>query len=553
MAGITISTITGNNGILKNTGKAKTNTEIANEKETLEKAIVMAMGNNKYGELEEERLQKELDNETGKGKAEVTDIGEEFEVIFNDNNRYYTVDKNGNVGDAQTIVEDINPGDITIGKDGEKLDGSEEHPYEIWCIEDLVVFSNMVNGEGIKFENGEVIQITGGNNFSEKYVTLKRSLNFKSRLSYADSERSDFGDLNTDGIIEDIKTELTKRDEGCIGFNTIGVNNTYAKSFRGIFEGNNNKIENIYQNIDEQNRKAGLFGYAANGTIRDLTISGDIRGVWHTAGICAEGSVNIINCKNYANIVGYNGSGGIIGESDNSNIKECINYGNITITGRNWDYGGAGGIAGFIRENTTVENCRNEGDIIGNDDNIGGIVGCITRTSKINNCSNSGKSYSGIVGWVRYGDVNLINVYNIGECDNGLVGTFKGANWNDEISLTIKNSYNLGKVTNSGILGTQETICKILTLDVENCYNAGDSDKAIIGKTGISNKTQTSINIKNTYYDTTKSNSVGAVVDGISEMNIYNNQNFINILNNNIGANTNWKTWKLGDKGYPIF
>ena len=90
------------------------------------------------------------DQETGEGKTVATDIGDELEVVFNASNRYYMVDKDGNVGEAQDIIEDKNPGDITVGKDGEILDGSEEHPYEIWCIEDLVTFSNMVNGSGIK-------------------------------------------------------------------------------------------------------------------------------------------------------------------------------------------------------------------------------------------------------------------------------------------------------------------------------------------------------------------------------------------------------------------
>ena len=199
LAGVTISAITGDNGIIGNAGKAKEETEIANEKEIVEKATVQAMGNNKYGNIEEDELQGQLDKESGEGKTEATDIGDEFEVIFNESNRYYMVDKDENVGEAQEIIKDENPGDITTGKDGETLDGSEEHPYEIWCIEDLVTFSNMVNGEGIKLENGNPVEITTANNFSGKYVVLKTSLNFKSKLSYQNTERTDFGDINGNG------------------------------------------------------------------------------------------------------------------------------------------------------------------------------------------------------------------------------------------------------------------------------------------------------------------------------------------------------------------
>ena len=80
LAGITISAITGDNGIIRNTKNAKEETEIANEKEIVEKATIQAMGNNKYGNIEESELQNALDKETDKGKTEVTNNEEELEV-----------------------------------------------------------------------------------------------------------------------------------------------------------------------------------------------------------------------------------------------------------------------------------------------------------------------------------------------------------------------------------------------------------------------------------------------------------------------------------------
>ena len=121
LAGITINVIIGDNGIIGNAGQAKEKAEIANEKEIVEKATVQAMGNNKYGNIEEDELQEQLNRETGEGKTDATDIGEEFEVVFNESNRYYIVDKDGNVGEAEEIIKDKNPGDITVGKDGETL------------------------------------------------------------------------------------------------------------------------------------------------------------------------------------------------------------------------------------------------------------------------------------------------------------------------------------------------------------------------------------------------------------------------------------------------
>lgn len=53
-----------------------------------------------------ENLTSKIKKETGEGKTEATDIGDEFEVVFKESNRYYTVDKDGNVGEVQKIIED---------------------------------------------------------------------------------------------------------------------------------------------------------------------------------------------------------------------------------------------------------------------------------------------------------------------------------------------------------------------------------------------------------------------------------------------------------------
>ena len=50
------------------------------------------MAQDSRGIVKEESLKNKLNGETGEGKTEVSDIGEEFEVLFIDSNRYYTVD-----------------------------------------------------------------------------------------------------------------------------------------------------------------------------------------------------------------------------------------------------------------------------------------------------------------------------------------------------------------------------------------------------------------------------------------------------------------------------
>ena len=454
LAGITINAITGDNGIIGNAGRAKEEAEIANEKEILEKATVQAMGNNKYGNIEEDELQTQLDKETGEGKTEATDIGEEFEVLFKESNRYYTIDKNGNVGEAQEFIEDKNPGDITLGKNGETLNGSEEHPYEIWCIEDLVTFSNMVNGEGIRLENGEPVEITTANNFRGKYVELKTSLNFKSKLSYQDSERIDFGDIN--GNVDDGNTLMNEMITGT-GFNPIGINNNgLPRSFQGNFDGNGCEIRNLY--------KGAFFGSIQYAIIENLKVYG-VENTNNTNGIIKRiesGETIIKNCYNYMNV-----------------------YNESTI---------AGGIVDYAQAYVTFINCANFGNITGTASGVGGIIGYYNRGQA---------------------NLELYNTYNLGKIDfykagisysgcGGLIGLVQ----NDNDNITIKNCYNAGEITgkavySGGIIGGVRSS----NLECTNVYNIDDKyigssetyTGNIITKTDMKN--QEFVNELNSYKD----------------------------------------------------
>ena len=71
LAGITITSITSDNGIIQNALSAKERTEIDNEREIVEQATVQAMGKNKRGNIVRNELQDELDKITGEGKKQL--------------------------------------------------------------------------------------------------------------------------------------------------------------------------------------------------------------------------------------------------------------------------------------------------------------------------------------------------------------------------------------------------------------------------------------------------------------------------------------------------
>ena len=382
LAGITVGMVTSDNGILKETKNAKQQAEIDNEKSIVERAKMLAMMRSKNGAITYEIFEPALKDESGKISTDVSDAGDIIEVLFTDSNRYYEIDQDGNVSEPQEVVKDEYAGDITKGG---RCDGSEEKPYEINCIEDLVVLSNIVNGNGIKFENGQLVNVKGTKSFKGEYLILTKNLNFKSKYSYADSTRTDFGNLNNDDT--DGNSLMTEMTTGT-GFTPISYS---AGTFRGNFNGNEHTISNIYINAAEDDEKAkGLFGYAYDAYIGNLTITGKINSNWHTGGMIGEAwGSTIENCQNKVDIIGYNMVGGIAGTSAKK-IEKCKNYGTLEITGNDYGYGGAGGIIGVSSgEETEINNCINYGKITGLH-NSGGILATARCDVTIRDCKNLG-------------------------------------------------------------------------------------------------------------------------------------------------------------------
>ena len=425
LAGITIATITSDNGIIKNANDAKEQTEIAEEKEIVDRATIQAMGNNKRGNLVQDELQEQLDKITDNGKTEVSDNGEEFEVVFVDSNRYYTVDKDGNIVEEGKIVIDKSPGDITKDENGNTLKGDESEPYEIWCIEDLVEWS----------ENYQ--------NYQNSNIILGRTLNFKSNYSYSN------GKMLGCNSIEELKDLLT---------NTSGSGFTPITNFHGTFDGKNFEIQNIYENVSG---KAGFFADAA-GTIKNLKISGNIiSNDGYAGGIVSNlgETLNISNCINYCNVTAnaeihtnpgnvyvHGTAGGIVGNCVGNVIiiKDCANEGNIYGTNE------TGGIVGFqYVSNITILNCYNDGMINGESD-TGGIIGrTMTSTVQIYNCYNigniSGSVTGGLIGNRGSNDkIEIKNCYNYSEIKGSKYqGEIIGFNWayDTETSPTIENVF----------------------------------------------------------------------------------------------------------------
>ena len=511
LAGISITALQGDNGIIRNANEAKEETEIASEKEIVDISVIQSVGDNKKGNLEKTEFENRIKRNAGKQKVNLLEDSDNFVVEFIEKERFYQVDKEGNVEGPIVKIEDEFAGDITKGG---RLDGSLEKPYEISCIEDLVSFSEEVNS---------------GNNYYNKNIILTRTLDFESMFSYNDPKTTKYGDLNTNGVVEDIKAELTNKSEGCIGFTPIGKNSDARESIFNVnIDGLNNEIKKIYINTIEN---AGLIGGATDCKIKNLGISGKIKSTEENAGgIIATGrGSNIYNCYNKANVSSYmqsmSGTGGIIGSDTSANIEKCYNYGII----ESIKY--AGGISG--RGGNKIKDCNNYGKIISSSDYAGGIVGEGYGTIKIVNSINFGNVsgtwiVGGIVGDEYEKKTYIENCCNLGEIylsnANVSYSGVKGLGGN-----FVKNSYSFGKLSLKKGTNINTNNCKTIGADnLDKCYYNSDlvPEGALVEQGAIDVKGKTMeevVNLLNSYTDETGKYP------------------------------TEWKKWKIGENGYPTF
>ena len=496
LAGISISMLSGNNSILSRVTQAKDETEIAEEKETIKRAIMQSISKNKDRKL----IQSDLQLEIGSDKANVYDDGDGFTILFK-SKRIYTIDKERNIGGTISKYEEATKKFATEIAD--KNYGTEEKPYEINCIEDLVELSYKVNGIVVE-ENGTLTYTNTRNNFSGKNIVLTKNLNYKLPLSYEDSTRKDYGDINGNGEVEELLIELTT-GTGWIPIGGNGQNDSGVLS--GSFNGNNNSIVNLYINNSNEKSVVGLFGKINSAIIENINIKGNIYcNATYAAGVVAYGNKEIKNCSfngkienvkeniraltagiiAYSNvadiekchfkgeIVGRFNAGGILG-SGTATISESYNEAYL-FSESNDSYSAIGGIAAN-GGNCEITDCYNTGNVEG-PRNAGGITGGGANT--IERCNNSGNiiSRQGSAGGINGGKTNgynmkFIKCYNTGKVEGKCAAGICGYNWVIGTSI-FDQCYNLGKI----IGGTDATGGITGHIQVEgsqlcNCYNFG--------------------------------------------------------------------------------
>ena len=221
--------------------------------------------------------------------------------------------------------------------------GTAAYPYQISTADQLKLFRDIVNGTGDQAQNRGA------------YAVLTANI-----------------DLNNEPW-----TPIGNFTEG---------NKIY---YEGTFDGGGHTISGL--NVTGKFRCASLFGAVKGGTIKNLTVAGNVSHNYSSTGLdCHVGGIvgsaldaaTIENCSNNCSVTGGSGDfiGGIAGSNiNNARIIDCYNVG--TITGTIIE---TGGVTGFNMG--TISNCYNVGTIkmLHNSNAVGEIVG--NNVGTVKNC-----------------------------------------------------------------------------------------------------------------------------------------------------------------------
>ena len=586
LAGVSISVLGGENGLIKRAEQAKLTSEESNAREKLS-LILMELQqekviNSKYNEneyLDNYLISKQI---VVNGNIVIVD-GWQFQIDRSVPKIEISLGK-GSVN-KQIILSTK----ITNESDYSKSKITIEVEYD-------KISSIQINGENIEipekqdgkyivekevFNNGTYTILVKDSEDSYNMVsvevteisenleirTLKELVAFRDKVNNGTTYEGKTIKLMNDININENK--YTVNADGSVTFNSDAQQwepiGTVEKPFKGTFEGNNHSIKGIYINDTTKNTQ-GFIGENIGGTVKNLTVeegyivagyriggitarttSGTIENVINKMNIESQGMYEENNASvvggisgsvydtvikdstNYGEIIGEGMEvGGIAGYIENVNITNCANLSSlIETTGANSEGSSCvGGIVGYIKD-SNVSNSRNTANIIGYKVYVGGIAGAVIDSGDITNCENSGSL-------VKNTTAKTNGYSHIG----GIVGYTKG---------NISKCYNNADIEGAGAAaggivgyseGTNITDCRNLSSSTKTTGATTTGYSFIGGIVGYSNANiSTSYNIS--YVEGAKS-SVGGIAGQVSGTvtQCYNKGSVKSVGTNDSGNNT---------------
>jgi len=279
--------------------------------------------------------------------------------------------------------------------------------------------------------------------------------------------------LTDDILLNNMNTNGTFVSSSPRKFTCIGSDST--KTFQGNFDGNSKTIIGLYINETNWHSYCALFAYAATGSvIKNLSVSGSVRGGYYAGGIAGYIDGSITGCsvslpvtaaENYAGgVAGYGGA--------NSIIENCTVSG--IVTGKNY----VGGVAAYTNGN--IKDCHLSSTVTVSDNYVGGMAGYAGPNSEIENCTVSGivtgKFYvAGVAGYTE-GNITGCDVSLTLTGSENYVGGIAGYAGADSIMAnctvagTIRGKFYVGGVVGSIYkIANQTPVLPTITAAITEC------------------------------------------------------------------------------------
>ena len=351
LAGVTIATLTGDNGILTRTQEAKNETEQAGDVEKIGLAILEAqIGENEYQKLDATNFQEALNNQFEGENLQLIDNGDGSFIINLDNmsKKYYT-DSTGQIISNENILEISTKEELKAFRD----DVNKGNTYEGWYV------------------------------YLANDITINEEWNPIGKYDATSSNPDDSINRFFSGIF----------DGGFHKIYNLNINSIEkSKGLFGLIKGGTVKNLGIDSgNINSNSSVGGIVGYAYSNAqiINCYNKANIIANDRYGGGIVgyAKQGVRIENCYNAGLITAKFSAAGIVGSmTTNSEVINCYNIGNINSTNTGGSSTYAAGISSEAKNNSTIKNCFSTGTITTyNSYAVAGIVAFVNNMGDLKN------------------------------------------------------------------------------------------------------------------------------------------------------------------------
>lgn len=439
LAGVSINLSFKENGLFNKATQAKEKYNETQAKEKLEtiltEALIEKETNTKYNS--EDFLDEILTSEDMLVNKNIVNV----------DNYNFLIDR-----EKLKIVESLGDTTVRVTKEVQQYLGKNEN--DKYMVSLLITIQSNIEIENIKITNPDKTNIT----IAADKQKLAKDMDIELDQEYKIEVKTKDGKTNTRIIIEKSEEKIRTVEELVVFRDKVNSGLTYEgktikivndldlssicgnnidgqevswvsignneNTFRGTFDGQNNKIENIYINAKQGHN--GLFG-DNSGIIQNINVYGSITNTAiygnYTAGIVALNSGTVRRCINNAKIISSGQTGGIVAVND-GNIIQCANRNDVYASN-----GNNAGIAGINRGE--IKECYNTGTISSPQNCVGGITA--SGANMIYNCYNRGE-ISGI------------------SATGGITGVVNGSFKPGGIKYTY-NSYNTGIISAGSYVG----------------------------------------------------------------------------------------------------